>query len=149
PRPVGDPDAELPADRGEARRDRPRAGRTRHSPTARRLHPGRGIGRNRRRPHLRTRPMAKRPNFLVIVADDLGFSDIGSFGGEIHTPNLDKLAYAGLRLTDFHSAPACSPPRAMLMTGTDHHIAGIGTMLEVTIPGFEGAPGYEGYLNDR
>jgi arylsulfatase A-like enzyme len=93
--------------------------------------------------------MTKRPNFLVIVADDLGFSDIGSFGGEIHTPNLDKLAYAGLRLTDFHSAPACSPTRAMLMTGTDHHIAGIGTMLEVTIPGFEGAPGYEGYLNDR
>jgi arylsulfatase A-like enzyme len=93
--------------------------------------------------------MAKRPNFLVIVADDLGFSDIGSFGGEIHTPNLDKLAYAGLRLTDFHSAPACSPTRAMLMTGTDHHIAGIGTMLEVTIPGFQGAPGYEGHLNDR
>jgi arylsulfatase A-like enzyme len=93
--------------------------------------------------------MAKRPNFLVIVADDLGFSDIGSFGGEIHTPNLDRLAYAGLRLTDFHSAPACSPTRAMLMTGTDHHIAGIGTMLEVTIPSFQGAAGYEGYLNDR
>jgi arylsulfatase A-like enzyme len=93
--------------------------------------------------------MANRPNFLVIVADDLGFSDIGSFGGEIHTPNLDRLAYAGLRLTDFHSAPACSPTRAMLMTGTDHHIAGIGTMLEVTIPGFQGAPGYEGYLNNR
>ena len=71
--------------------------------------------------------MAKRPNFLVIVADDLGFSDIGAFGGEIHTPNLDRLAYAGLRLTDFHSAPACSPTRAMLMTGTDHHIAGLGT----------------------
>jgi arylsulfatase len=93
--------------------------------------------------------MTKRPNFLIIVADDLGFSDIGSFGGEIHTPNLDKLAYSGLRLTDFHSAPACSPTRAMLMTGTDHHIAGIGTMLEVTLPGFEGAPGYEGYLNQR
>ncbi len=92
---------------------------------------------------------AKRPNFLVIVADDLGFSDLGAFGGEISTPNLDALAYVGLRLTDFHSAPACSPTRAMLMTGTDHHIAGIGTMLEVAIPGFEGAPGYEGYLNDR
>ncbi len=92
---------------------------------------------------------AKRPNFLLIVADDLGFSDIGAFGGEISTPNLDRLAYAGLRLTDFHSAPACSPTRAMLMTGTDHHIAGIGTMLEVALPGFQGAPGYEGYLNDR
>jgi arylsulfatase A-like enzyme len=93
--------------------------------------------------------MTKRPNFLIIVADDLGFSDIGSFGGEIHTPNLDKLALGGLRLTDFHSAPACSPTRAMLMTGTDHHIAGIGTMLEVVVPGFAGAPGYEGYLNQR
>jgi arylsulfatase A-like enzyme len=91
----------------------------------------------------------KRPNFLVIVADDLGFSDIGAFGGEINTPNLDRLAYAGVRFTDFHSAPACSPTRAMLLTGTDHHIAGIGTMLEVALPGFQGAPGYEGYLNDR
>ena len=91
----------------------------------------------------------KRPNFLVIVADDLGFSDIGAFGGEINTPNLDRLAHAGIRFTDFHSAPACSPTRAMLLTGTDHHIAGIGTMLELAIPGFQGAPGYEGYLNDR
>jgi len=91
----------------------------------------------------------KRPNFLVIVADDLGFSDIGAFGGEINTPNLDRLAYAGIRFTDFHSAPACSPTRSMLLTGTDHHIAGIGTMGEVLPPGFKGAPGYEGYLNDR
>lgn len=91
----------------------------------------------------------KRPNFLVIVADDLGYSDIGAFGGEIATPNLDRLAYRGIRFTDFHSAPACSPTRAMLLTGTDHHVAGIGTMLEVAVPGFQGAPGYEGYLNDR
>lgn len=90
-----------------------------------------------------------RPNFLVIVADDLGFSDIGAFGGEINTPNLDRLAHRGIRLTDFHSAPACSPTRAMLLTGTDHHVAGIGTMLEMAAPDFQGAPGYEGYLNDR
>jgi len=90
-----------------------------------------------------------RPNFLVIVADDLGYSDIGAFGGEIKTPNLDRLAYQGIRFTDFHSAPACSPTRATLLTGTDHHVAGIGTMLEVAVPGFQGAPGYEGYLNDR
>ena len=90
----------------------------------------------------------KRPNFLLIVADDLGFSDVGAFGGEIDTPRLDQLAYAGLRFTDFHSAPACSPTRSMLLTGTDHHIAGIGTMLEVA-PEFRGAPGYEGYLNER
>jgi arylsulfatase A-like enzyme len=90
-----------------------------------------------------------RPNILLIVADDLGFSDLGAFGGEIHTPNLDALAIAGVRLTDFHSAPACSPTRAMLLTGTDHHIAGIGTMQEGRLPGVTGAPGYEGYLNDR
>ena len=94
------------------------------------------------------RATSKRLNFLVIVADDLGFSDVGAFGGEIDTPNLDRLAYAGLRLTDFHSAPACSPTRSMLLTGTDHHLAGIGTMLEVA-PEFGGAPGYEGYLNER
>jgi len=91
----------------------------------------------------------KRPNFLLIVADDLGFSDLGAFGGEIDTPNLDALALAGVRFTDFHSAPACSPTRAMLMTGTDPHVAGIGSMLEVSIPGFAGAPGYEGHLNGR
>ena len=73
---------------------------------------------------------ASRANFLLIVADDLGFSDLGAFGGEIATPHLDALALAGVRLTDFHSAPACSPTRAMLLTGTDHHIAGIGTMQE-------------------
>jgi arylsulfatase len=84
----------------------------------------------------------------VIVADDLGFSDVGAFGGEIDTPCLDQLAYAGLRFTDFHSAPACSPTRSMLLTGTDHHIAGIGTMLEVA-PEFRGARGYEGYLNEH
>ena len=62
--------------------------------------------------------MPHRPNFLVIVADDLGFSDIGAFGGEIATPNLDRLARSGLRFTDFHTASACSPTRAMLLSGT-------------------------------
>lgn len=93
--------------------------------------------------------MSKRPNFLVIVADDLGFSDIGAFGSEIRTPHLDSLANAGLRLTDFHVAPTCSPTRAMLMTGTDHHIAGIGAMAEAMTADLAGKPGYEGYLNQR
>lgn len=107
--------------------------------------------------------MAKRPNFLIIVADDLGFSDIGCFGGEIRTPNIDRLAKNGLRFTDFHAAAACSPTRAMLMTGTDHHIAGLGNLVEWTnISGQNGpkggkmdtapqrgVPGYEGYLNER
>lgn len=93
--------------------------------------------------------MPQRPNFLVILADDLGFSDLGAFGGEIATPNLDALAADGLRLTNFHTAPTCSPTRSMLLTGTDHHIAGIGTMAEALTPELIGKPGYEGYLNDR
>ncbi|KAH7131503.1 alkaline-phosphatase-like protein [Dactylonectria estremocensis] len=105
---------------------------------------------------------SKRPNFLVIVADDLGFSDIASFGSEINTPNLDKMAKDGIRFTDFHAAAACSPSRAMIMTGTDHHIAGLGNLIEWTnISGQNdptgkmstnvqrGMPGYEGYLNER
>lgn len=91
----------------------------------------------------------KRPNFLVIVADDLGFSDVGAFGSEISTPNLDALANAGLRLTDFHTASACSPTRSMLLTGTDHHLAGIGAMAELVLPEQQGKPGYEGHLNER
>lgn len=64
--------------------------------------------------------MAKQPNFLVIVADDLGFSDTGCFGGEIKTPNIDSLVNGGIRFTDFHAAAACSPTRAMLLSGTDN-----------------------------
>ena len=93
--------------------------------------------------------MPQRPNFLVILADDLGFSDIGAFGGEIATPHLDALANNGLRLTDFHTAPTCSPTRSMLLTGTDHHIAGIGTMAEALTPELIGKPGYEGFLNSH
>ena len=104
----------------------------------------------------------KRPNFLIALADDLGFSDVGAFGGEINTPNVDKLAKDGIRFTDFHAAAACSPSRAMIMTGTDHHIAGLGNLIEWTnISGQNdpsgnmstsvqrGMPGYEGYLNER
>lgn len=101
-----------------------------------------------------------------IVADDLGFSDLSCFGGEIRTPNLDKLANTGLRFTDFHAAAACSPSRAMIMTGTDHHIAGLGNLIEWTNRSDQnapsegeieywstapqrGMPGYEGYLNEK
>lgn len=93
-------------------------------------------------------PGPARPNFLVIVADDLGYSDIGAFGGEISTPNLDALAGAGVRLTDFHTAPACAPTRAMLLTGSDSHLVGQGTM-EIFAPEQRGKPGYEGHLNER
>jgi arylsulfatase A-like enzyme len=72
----------------------------------------------------------KKPNFLIILADDLGFSDPGCFGGEIRTPNIDRLAEEGTRFADFHAAAACSPTRAMIMTGTDHDIAGLGNLIE-------------------
>lgn len=91
----------------------------------------------------------KKPNILVIVADDLGQADLGSFGSEIETPNLDALAQSGVRLTNFHTAPACSPTRAALLTGVDPHKAGLGNMAEELAPNQEGKPGYEGYLNDR
>jgi arylsulfatase len=88
----------------------------------------------------------KRPNFLVIVADDLGFSDLGAFGGEIATPNLDALAKSGVRLTGFHAEAACAPTRAMLLTGSDSHRAGLGNMPESMAPNQAGKPGYEGAL---
>ena len=90
-----------------------------------------------------------RPNILVIVADDLGYTDIGSFGGEIETPNLDALATAGVRLTQFYSAPTCSPTRSMLMSGTDNHLAGLGNMFEELRANQQGHPGYEGHLSTR
>ena len=90
-----------------------------------------------------------QPNILLIVVDDMGFADLGSFGGEIPTPNLDELAYAGVRLTNFITAPACSPTRAMLLTGVDNHLAGLGNLAEELAPNQKDKPGYEGYLNHR
>lgn len=87
----------------------------------------------------------QRPNFVVIVADDMGFSDLGAFGGEISTPNLDAIAARGVRLTNFHTAPTCSPTRAMLLTGQDPHQVGLGAMAEMPLPGPR-PRGYEGYL---
>ncbi|MFJ4290726.1 arylsulfatase [Cupriavidus sp. NPDC089707] len=95
------------------------------------------------------RGVAQRPNILLIVADDLGYSDIGAFGGEIHTPTLDALARQGLRMTQFYVAPTCSPTRAMLMSGVDSHRAGLGAMAETMVPEQRGKPGYEGYLNEN
>ncbi len=92
---------------------------------------------------------AKRPNILLIVADDLGYTDIGSFGAEISTPNLDALARTGVRMTSFYAAPFCSPTRAMLMSGSDNHLVGFGDMAELITAEQKGKPGYEGYLNDR
>lgn len=91
----------------------------------------------------------QRPNIVLIVADDAGYADIGAFGSEISTPNIDALAAVGIRFTDFHVAPTCSPTRSMLLSGVDNHIAGLGAMAEFTAPNQKGVPGYEGHLNDR
>jgi len=86
-----------------------------------------------------------RPNLLLIVADDLGYTDLGPFGSEIATPNIDSLAASGVVLTNYYTTPICAPTRSELMSGTDHHRAGEG-MMQVNI---EGMPGYEGRLNER
>jgi arylsulfatase A-like enzyme len=90
-----------------------------------------------------------RPNILLIVADDLGYTDLGCYGGEIKTPNIDLLAKRGLQFTRFHTSPLCAPTRAMLLTGNDNHVAGMGSMFPVTGTPREGKPGYEGHLTDR
>lgn len=92
---------------------------------------------------------AKQPNILLILADDLGYTDLGSFGSEIATPNIDKLAKTGVKMTQFYASPFCSPTRAMLLSGTDNHLAGFGDMAELMTAEQKGKPGYEGYLNDR
>jgi arylsulfatase len=95
-------------------------------------------------------PQSKTPpNILLIVADDLGYSDIASFGGEISTPVLDQLANEGLRFSNFHVLPTCSPTRAALMSGNDNHVAGMGVMSEFIYPEIAGLPGYVGHLADQ
>ena len=95
--------------------------------------------------------IANRPNILLIVADDLGYSDIGSFGGEIFTPTLDNLAKEGVRFSNFYVLPTCSPTRSVLLSGIDNHRAGIGIMGEFLNEEFRQRPdfhaGYAGYLN--
>ena len=92
---------------------------------------------------------SSRPNIVMIVADDLGFADVGMFGGEVRTPNLDALASGGVRFTNFCTGPSCSPTRSMLFSGTDSHIAGLGNMSEWTAPNQRGVPGYEGVLSQQ
>ena len=92
-----------------------------------------------------------KPNVILIVADDLGYSDLGVYGSEIKTPNLNRIAQQGIQLTNYHTGPTCGPTRAMLMTGVDNHRAGLGTNSAALrrLPELRGLPGYEGYLNNR
>ncbi|MDE0632980.1 MAG: arylsulfatase [Caldilineaceae bacterium] len=84
-----------------------------------------------------------RPNFVLILVDDMGFSDIGCYGSEIRTPNLDKLAHGGMRFSQMYNYARCCPTRACMLTGAYPHQAGIGHMMENT-----GSPSYQGYLRD-
>lgn len=92
----------------------------------------------------RPTPPAGAPNVLTILLDDVGFSDLGCFGGEIETPNIDRLAAEGLRLANFHVTPMCSPSRASLLTGLQAHAAGVASVCHAD-PGF---PGYGMELAD-
>lgn len=82
----------------------------------------------------------QRPNVLLIVADDLGFSDIGPFGGNINTPVLDQFSKEGMLFSNFYVLPTCSPTRSALLTGNDNHVAGVGIMSEVTYPAVANLP---------
>ena len=87
---------------------------------------------------------AERPNIVIIMADDMGFSDPGCYGSEINTPNIDRLAERGLRFTQFYNAGRCCPTRASLLTGLASHAAGVGHRVQP-----RPLPGYLGHLNDR
>jgi arylsulfatase A-like enzyme len=97
----------------------------------------------------KTKVADQKPNVLVIMADDLAFSDLASYGGEIDTPNISRLAKSGVSFTYFHTSPMCSPSRAMLLTGVPQHRNGFGAMAEFVSTEQKGKPGYEGFLNDR
>ena len=75
-----------------------------------------------------------RPNIVIILADDMGYSYVGSFGGEIATPSIDALANDGVRFTNFYTHASCSPTRSMLLSGVDTHLSGLGNMSEWTGP---------------
>src|SRR5690348_8688277 len=88
---------------------------------------------------------ARRPNIVLILADDVGYSDLSCYGGEIETPNLDRLAKGGLRFTQFYNGARCCPSRAALLTGLYAHQAGMGNMVNVHTD----LEGYSGRLSNR
>jgi arylsulfatase A-like enzyme len=92
---------------------------------------------------------AERPNILLIIADDLGYADLGVYGGDIRTPNIDALADRGILFTQFHTAPVCAVTRAMLLTGNNNHVAGLARQGSFPGPVIPGLAGYENHLADR
>ena len=90
-----------------------------------------------------------RPNIVLLLADDWGFSDVGAYGGEMATPNLDMLAARGMRFSNFHVTASCAPTRSILMTGVDNHRSGVGNMPETIPQSHIGQPGYLGVLDSN
>ena len=93
--------------------------------------------------------LASRPNIVFILADDLGYTDIASYGGEVSTPALSALAEQGVRFTNYHTAANCAPARAMLLTGVDSHAAGVSNIPELLAPEQRTQPQYQGELGDN
>lgn len=89
----------------------------------------------------------RRPNIVFVVIDDAGFSDLGAYGSEIQTPNIDDIAKSGVRFTNFHTASTCESSRAMMHSGIDHHRAGAGSLRPIMADNQKGQPGYEGFLS--
>jgi arylsulfatase A-like enzyme len=92
---------------------------------------------------------ADRPNFIIVLLDDTGYGDIGVYGSEVSTPNIDQLAANGIRFSNYHTAATCSPTRSMLLTGVDNHLTGMGNMIEIMADNQFDQPGYEGYMSNE
>ena len=90
---------------------------------------------------------SRRPNIIVIVADDLGYTDLSAYGSEIQTPNIDRLADKGVKFSNYHTSPNCAPSRAMLLTGVDNHLAGVPNIPEALPPELSGYENYDGVLS--
>lgn len=89
------------------------------------------------------------PNIVLILMDDTGLMDVGAFGGEAATPNIDALAQRGMMFTNYHTSPVCAPSRAMLLTGADSHLTGLSNIPEFLTEEQQQQPGYEGVLNNK
>ena len=87
-----------------------------------------------------------RPNIVLILVDDAGLMDFGGYGGEARTPNIDQLADAGVRFSNYHTSPLCAPSRAMLLTGLDNHLTGVATIPEILTSEQATRPGYSMHL---
>lgn len=91
----------------------------------------------------------QQPNIVLILIDDAGIMDLGAYGGEAATPNIDALAQRGMMFTNYHSSPVCAPSRAMLLTGSDSHLTGVPNIPEFLTEEQQQLPGYQGILNDK